>query len=45
MMTQVYLTTFSGGDFGQGTALAYLLTLATAVFGIAYVRRLGRAAP
>jgi multiple sugar transport system permease protein len=44
MMTQVYLTTFSGGDFGQGSALAYLLTLATAVFGIAYVRRLGRAA-
>jgi ABC-type sugar transport system permease subunit len=39
---QIYQTTFVNLDFGQGTALAYLLTLATGVFGIAYVRSLRR---
>jgi multiple sugar transport system permease protein len=39
---QIYQTTFVDLDFGQGTALAYLLTLATAIFGIGYVRSLRR---
>lgn len=41
--SQIYQTTFIDLDFGQGTALAYILTLATAVFGVAYVRGLRRA--
>lgn len=39
---QIYQTTFVNLDFGQGTALAYILTVATGVFGIAYVRSLRR---
>lgn len=41
--SQIYQTTFVNLDFGQGTALAYVLTVATAVFGIAYVKGLRRA--
>jgi len=41
--SQIYQTTFVNLDFGQGTALAYLLTVATAIFGVVYVRSLRRA--
>ena len=40
---QIYLTTFGQLDFGRGTALAFLLTLASAIFSIGYIRSLRRA--
>jgi multiple sugar transport system permease protein len=43
IMTQVYLTGFTNLNFGLGTALAWLLTLVTAIAGIAYIRSLSRA--
>ncbi len=42
VMMQVYLTTFQDLDFGHGTALAFLLTGVTTVFGIVYIRGLRR---
>ena len=42
VMMQIYQTTFQDLDFGRGTALAFLLTTATALIGIAYILRLRR---
>jgi multiple sugar transport system permease protein len=43
LMMQAYQTTFTRLDFGKGAAFAYLVTLATGVFAIGYVRGLRRA--
>jgi multiple sugar transport system permease protein len=43
VMMQVYLTTFQQLNFGQGTALAVLLSLATGMFALVYMGRLRRA--
>jgi len=42
-MMQAYQTTFTRLEFGKGAAFAYLVTLATGVFAIGYVRSLRRA--
>lgn len=42
VMMQIYQTTFQDLDFGRGTALAFLLTTATALIGIVYIARLRR---
>jgi multiple sugar transport system permease protein len=44
VMMQVYLTTFQQLNFGQGTALAVVLSLATGMFALAYMGRFRRAA-
>ena len=43
LMMQAYQTTFTRLEFGKGAAFAYLVTLATGVFAISYVRSLQRA--
>jgi ABC-type sugar transport system permease subunit len=43
LMMQAYQTTFTRLEFGKGAAFAYLVTLATGVFAIGYVRSLRRA--
>ena len=42
VMMQVYLTTFRDLDFGRGTALAYLLSVVSIVFGVGFIRALRR---
>lgn len=42
IMIETYLRTFRSLDFGQGSALVYLVMLATGVAGILYVRRVYR---
>jgi len=37
---QIYLMTFMQLKFGQGTALAFWLTIVTLAFSIAYIRSL-----
>ena len=44
LMMQAYQTTFTKLQFGKGAAFAYLVTLATGVFAIGYVRNLRRSA-
>jgi multiple sugar transport system permease protein len=43
LMMQAYQTTFTRLEFGKGAAFTYLVTIATGVFAIAYVRSLRRA--
>jgi multiple sugar transport system permease protein len=42
LMMQAYQTTFTKLQFGKGAAFAYLVTLATGLFAIGYVRSLRR---
>jgi multiple sugar transport system permease protein len=42
LMMQAYETTFTKLQFGKGAAFAYLVTLATGLFAIGYVRSLRR---
>jgi multiple sugar transport system permease protein len=43
LMMQAYQITFTNLQFGKGAAFAYLVTLATGIFAIGYVRGLRRA--
>jgi multiple sugar transport system permease protein len=42
ILIQVYNTTFVQADFAHGTALAFLLAAATALFGVFYALALRR---
>jgi multiple sugar transport system permease protein len=44
LMMQAYQITFTNLQFGKGAAFAYLITLLSGLFAIAYVRRFRRAA-